>query len=325
MRKELWQSLELVLENPSADSWNKVLEQILLISDAIAGKIFHFQPHPVVLAEVGAYPATHEPIRFALLHGHRLMGVLELWTSAGLEAHAELGFVSRILASAIAQCADPNRFESLMKGALHDLRGPASRTNQLAQLALAAQPAESVSRPLQVLRQEVAKLDPLLRELGAYVRAATASPTRQGAKWSDVQYRINANLRKPEFASLQVHLLDSDLEIPADEEELSSWMMRLIDNCSKFAGTDAQVTISISPHQGGVAIVTSDNGNGVESEYLSRLFQPFQRLHGGSARGHGLGLSIVSTAVQSRGGRCWAEAVVPHGLQITIWLPYAAT
>jgi signal transduction histidine kinase len=57
---------------------------------------------------------------------------------------------------------------------------------------------------------------------------------------------------------------------------------------------------------------------------VAALFEPFRRLGGdrtGSARGAGLGLSIVRSVATAHGGQAEARALPGGGLEVTVGLP----
>lgn len=51
-----------------------------------------------------------------------------------------------------------------------------------------------------------------------------------------------------------------------------------------------------------------DNGLGMSEQAKSKLFRAFQRFHPGSAKGEGIGLTLVKRMVERHGGQIWAES-----------------
>ena len=64
-----------------------------------------------------------------------------------------------------------------------------------------------------------------------------------------------------------------------------------------------------------------DNGRGLTPEEQARLFTPFTRLDQVSAKGHGLGLSIVRRIVEKMGGQVGVESQVGQGSTFIFTLP----
>jgi signal transduction histidine kinase len=64
-----------------------------------------------------------------------------------------------------------------------------------------------------------------------------------------------------------------------------------------------------------------DNGPGIESAYLERIFEPFERLRGRQAPGPGLGLTICRAIVEKHGGRMWAKSEPGKGATFFFTLP----
>ena len=74
----------------------------------------------------------------------------------------------------------------------------------------------------------------------------------------------------------------------------------------------------------GIELSVSDNGVGIASEHLPRIFERFYRADSSRSReegGTGLGLSIVKHLVEAHDGRVWAESSLGEGTRISAWFP----
>ncbi len=72
-------------------------------------------------------------------------------------------------------------------------------------------------------------------------------------------------------------------------------------------------------------ISVTDNGIGIATKDLARLFQPFQQLNSYMTReyeGTGLGLILVKNYVEMHGGSVWVESEIGKGSIFTINIPY---
>ena len=70
------------------------------------------------------------------------------------------------------------------------------------------------------------------------------------------------------------------------------------------------IGIEVAETNGMVEVRVRDAGEGVEPEFVARLFEKFSRrarANGAPSPGSGLGLAIVRRLVEAQGGRAWYE------------------
>jgi PAS domain S-box-containing protein len=109
---------------------------------------------------------------------------------------------------------------------------------------------------------------------------------------------------------------------------LSQALSNLYDNALLHAlpnQQDGVITISARPaEQGQLVLTVADNGNGIPSDNLRRVFDPFFTTRLGAGRS-GLGLHIVHNIVTGvLGGQIEVESEPAHGTRFTMRLPLVA-
>ena len=115
----------------------------------------------------------------------------------------------------------------------------------------------------------------------------------------------------------------SGREIVGNRNLLYSVFRNLLENAI-FYSKGTTVTVSLDNEDGGQYwISVEDDGVGVDSVHLTRIFERFYRVDKGRSRkigGTGLGLSIVKNAVNLHGGSIRAVSASPSGLRFEFTL-----
>lgn len=95
-------------------------------------------------------------------------------------------------------------------------------------------------------------------------------------------------------------------------------------NALKYGGQPPRVEMGATVQEDDtVRFWIRDNGRGLTPDEQARLFTPFTRLDRVSAKGHGLGLSIVRRIVEKMGGQVGVESQVGQGSTFYFTLPAA--
>jgi signal transduction histidine kinase len=141
--------------------------------------------------------------------------------------------------------------------------------------------------------------------------------------FSDFEERIASRYKN---LDIELDLQDEDLQIRVDPKRLWQVFDNLINNAAKYA-SGSTLTISALRHKQYARIQVKDNGPGIASEHLEKLFNRFYRVPERSAgvRGSGLGLFICERLIRAQGGLISVESVPGMGTSFLIDLPLDKT
>ncbi len=127
--------------------------------------------------------------------------------------------------------------------------------------------------------------------------------------------------------SLTIHREKAKLEYAKfDKMRAQQVLLNLLSNAIKFTGRggEVQVHLKILQRNGNdvsVKISIEDNGIGMRSEFLEKVFLPFEQEKNALTSmyaGTGLGLAIVKNLVELSGGHIWVESNFGIGTKFTI-------
>jgi two-component system phosphate regulon sensor histidine kinase PhoR len=129
----------------------------------------------------------------------------------------------------------------------------------------------------------------------------------------------------------EAKLLCSSLEAPpdlpvlyADENRLQEVIYNLLDNAVKYSQPEGRIRLKAERVGDRLRLAVSDQGIGIPSRDVPRIFERFYRADKGRSRelgGTGLGLSIVKHIAELHGGSVKAESTPGRGTTISVLLP----
>jgi PAS domain S-box-containing protein len=134
----------------------------------------------------------------------------------------------------------------------------------------------------------------------------------------------------PTFSSRGIEL-DVDAGAPGavvhgDPNRLQQVIGNLLSNALKFTPRGGHVRLRLRRDGGRVTLTVADDGEGIESDFLPHVFEPFRQQDGTSTRAHGglgLGLAIARELMVLHNGSVKAESPGPgRGATFTITLPH---
>ncbi|MAZ73500.1 MAG: two-component sensor histidine kinase [Flavobacteriaceae bacterium] len=113
----------------------------------------------------------------------------------------------------------------------------------------------------------------------------------------------------------------------ADRERIQQVLTNLIVNSIKYGVKDGTTEVSIEEFvKNKVLIRVTDNGEGIEKEHITRLFERFFRVDRSGSRkegGSGLGLAIVKHIVEAHNEKIYVESQIGIGSEFSFTLEKA--
>lgn len=241
-------------------------------------------------------------------------------------SESELG---RIVDQRTAALTEKSRqMESFCYTVAHDLRAPlraiAGYADFLRQDFAAHLPSPGAEY-LHRIESAAARLDRLISDLLGYTRMQQVPVLREDVDLSVVVGRA-IELVKADNPGAPLNIqVDADLGlVRSDSTTLEHVFLNLIGNAVKFRreGVPAEIRVYSERRGDRVRVWVDDNGIGVDVRFSERIFGMFERLHlDRKIPGTGVGLAIVSTAMERLGGSRGVEPNQPAGSRFWIELP----
>jgi PAS domain S-box-containing protein len=122
----------------------------------------------------------------------------------------------------------------------------------------------------------------------------------------------------------------TNVVLKGDSRRLKQVFVNLLSNAVKFTPEHGRVGMNVAVNREShtVNITVWDEGIGISSENIKKLFQPFVQIDSRLAReqtGSGLGLALVKRLVEMHNGNVYIESAPKKGSQFTVSLPYLSS
>ncbi|WP_454879854.1 ATP-binding protein [Sphingobacterium detergens] len=125
-----------------------------------------------------------------------------------------------------------------------------------------------------------------------------------------IEYAVNANKSAADNKNIQIAIeMDDDASTAVTDSEKSAWVLtNLISNAIRYSYENSKISIKTERENNQVRFSVSDTGQGIQPQYLKKIFERYFRIPGTKKEGTGLGLSISKEFIEAQGGGIWVES-----------------
>lgn len=227
------------------------------------------------------------------------------------------GLLNVQLAKKLLQAKEMEAFQTMSTFFVHDLKNTASTLNlMLRNLPVHFDDPSFRADALRGIGKTVEHINHLIERL---------SLLRHGLKIQVQPGDLNeavARVCSAWKASPSISLVKELRPLPpvlVDQEQLHKVLLNLVLNADEAMSGKGEVRIETGQRDGWAFISVSDNGPGMEAEFIRRsLFKPFQST---KKRGLGIGLFQSKMIVEAHGGKLEVESVPGKGATFRVMLP----
>ena len=242
--------------------------------------------------------------------------VIDLLRTAGQQIAGMLA-----LEDAARELTEAKQFEGfnrLSAFLMHDLK------NMIAQLSLVVKNAERhrdnpefMRDATQTIEHCVNKMNRLMMQLKQGEEAGSQKAIYLKGVLEEVIEQRSQQSPVPEFIGV-----DTDIQVIADHDRLSSVFAHVIQNAQEAAGKKGGVVVTVKEDAAHVVITIQDNGHGMSQGFIQNgLFKPFESTKG--LTGMGIGAYESREYIMAIGGDVEVESKIDFGTRFRLLIPVA--
>lgn len=213
----------------------------------------------------------------------------------------------------------------LVSNISHDLKTPITSIKGYVEGILdgVASTPEKQEKYLKTIYNKAVDMDKLINELTLYSKVENDSIPYNFLKLNVSDYfkdcfeEVGLDMETRGIVFEYKNSIPADTLILADPEQLRKVINNIIGNSVKYMDKPIKtISIRVSENEDDIIVEIEDNGKGISSDDIPRIFERFYRADAArttSQGGSGIGLSIVKKIIGDHGGHIWATSKVGEG------------
>ncbi|WP_313164249.1 HAMP domain-containing sensor histidine kinase [Sedimentibacter sp.] len=122
-------------------------------------------------------------------------------------------------------------------------------------------------------------------------------------------------------------LFDTNVEekyVVIDSELFGKSILNIISNAVKFSKQEGTILVEFTDYKTNIEIKIEDNGIGIDTKYLEKIFRRFGQVDKSLSRGSegsGIGLKLAKAIIELHGGKVSAESKLNEGSIFSVKIP----
>ena len=204
-------------------------------------------------------------------------------------------------------------------------------------------PLTSVKAYLQLIELSLGNVE---NEIKLFAQKAIISVDRLQSLISELldvskiqQQKLNLNIVSFDFDELLIRVIESGefnskvhkiiksgdeiKEIRADKERIEQVINNILNNAMKYSPDGGDIIVEVSRVKEDLMVAVTDQGIGISTYNLEKIFERYFRAEGHDIhfQGLGIGLFISMEIIIMHGGKMWATSKIGHGSIFSFMIP----
>ena len=226
------------------------------------------------------------------------------------------------LQTSVTQLQQADRLSALgqlVAGLAHEIRNPLGSIEGAVDICSRTENEAKRSEFLGIIKKEVTRLNNLLSSLLDFARTRTPQmrPTRIETVIEAVVSLVSHGARQ-KGVTLVVGPTAGLPEAECDAQQIQQALLNVTINAVQATGVSGKVHVTASQKDGWIVVAVRDEGPGISSTDLARIFDPFYTTKVG---GTGLGLAVSYQILLQHNGRIYAEPNPDLGMTFVLTFP----
>lgn len=211
--------------------------------------------------------------------------------------------------------------------ASHELKTPVSTiiaSSEALQIALERGDPSSASFAGRI-EGSARQLDRLVADLLDLSRLEKESPELGSTRLDRlVREEVERVRAEAEVKAIDIEMSSEEVTATVNHRDVAIAVRNVLDNAVRYTPENGSINVGLTTEGNEALITVADNGEGIPTRDIERVFERFYRVDSARSRntgGTGLGLSIVRHVAESHGGNVSVESELAVGSTFSIRLP----